>query len=169
MAKGEVFNCLLEWAERYARYRDISRKIIEIKGADFGFEALNNDGTFSLWVISPSLKQFKEELVAGKKAIFVVSLSNNENIRYLEKEWDSFAANQGMVLIFVNPFSAAEEKWLVKPSLHNRVSEKASLLQGLRAMAELVEPIDEAALAARLRTLSSWRMMLLFRHIRYEV
>lgn len=141
MTRHDVFELLREWAERYVRFRDISKSIAGIRNAGFGFEIIGADGAISECYVLPSLAGIGEDVV--KRAGIVVALSNEVNIRVVCRMWPLFSANAGLLLIFANPFSSSEEKWLLKPHLHDRVSDKGSLLQGLKAMAELVEPVSE--------------------------
>lgn len=94
--------------------------------------------------------EFISATQAGKSAL-IVTLSNEENIESVYRMWDALAADENLIVIFANPFSALEEKWLLKPCLHDRVCDRSSLLQGLKAMAELVEPIDAETFAIRIK------------------
>lgn len=145
MAAIEAFEGLKQWALLYVKHRDITvKKIAGIRDADYGFVIANNDGTATSCVVQPSFKAIST--YAGK-SVLIVTLSNGDNIKAVYGMWDALAANPGLLIVFTNPFSAHEEKWVLKPHLHNKVCDRASLLQGLKAMAELVEPIDEEAFA----------------------
>ena len=153
LAHGGAFDSLKQWALRYVRHRDLPlKKIAEIKDADFGFVLANNDGTSTSCIIQVSLKDVNRDFIsATAAATLVVTLSNGENIKAVYSMWDAVAACQSLLVIFVNPFSALEDKWLLRPYLHNKVCDRSSLLQGLKAMAELVEPIDTETLAVKMR------------------
>ena len=49
-------------------------------------------------------------------------------------------------MIFVNPFSQTDTKWIIYPFTHNRIADHDSLDVGLRSLAASVEPLgkDEA-------------------------
>ncbi|MBI2176644.1 hypothetical protein HYU40_04865 [Candidatus Woesearchaeota archaeon] len=153
MASGEAFGGLKEWALRYVKHRDISvKKITAVKDTDYGFRVANSDGTSTDCIIQPSLKGLSSRFVSAAVGnTLVVTLSNDENIRAVYSMWDALAANQGLLIVFVSPFSGQEDKWVLRPYLHNKVCDRSSLLQGLRAMAELVEPVDAETLAVRVR------------------
>ncbi len=157
MTSVEAFDGLKQWALRYVRHRDINvKKIVDIKDTDYGFLVVNNNGTSASCVIWVSLGDINKDVIqataaADKKSVLIVTLSNEDNIRAVYGMWDTLAANQGLLIIFVNPFSSQEEKWVLKPFLHNKVCDRASLLQGLKAMAELVEPIDAETMAIKVR------------------
>ncbi len=157
MTLVEAFDSLKQWALLYVKHRDINvKKIVDIKDTDYGFLVANNDGTSTSCIIQVLLKDLSSGFVSAKAAAegkntLVVTLSNEDNIRAVYGMWDTLAANQGLLIIFVNPFSSQEEKWVLKPFLHNKVCDRASLLQGLKAMAELVEPIDAETMAIKVR------------------
>lgn len=144
---------LKDWAQRYILHRDINtKKISGITNSSQGFVVANRDGTSTNCFVLLSLKGFNpKEIAPGQKSTIVFTLSNAQNIHEVHKAWDSLIQNPNLVLIFVNPFSGSEEKWTLKPYLHNQVCDRASLLLGLKAMAELVEPIDEETLLLNAR------------------
>lgn len=153
MAPIGAFEGLKQWALLYVRHRDLPlRRISGIKDAGYGFVIANSDGTLTSCVIQPLFKDVHRDFIkaaasADKKSVLIVTLSNEENIKAVYSMWDALAASQCLLIIFVNPFSAQEEKWVLKPFLHDRVCDRASLLQGLKAMAELVEPVDAETMA----------------------
>lgn len=162
MADSASFKFMKEWAVRYVRHMDIAaKKISGIKNTYYGFVIINSDGASTDCFVQLSLQGIKPELFAtaaaadkkskgSKRNTLIVTLSNNENIQAVYRMWNALAANSGLVVVFANPFSALEDKWVLKPHLHNRVCDRGSLLQGLRAMSELVELIDEETLALKL-------------------
>lgn len=150
MTPVEAFECLKEWALTYIKHRDMAaRKIAKIKNSDSGFVVVNNDGTSLSCIVKPSLKSLDSVAAAAeqKKPIIVFALSNEENTLAVYKAWEPLSKNNGLIIVFANPFSATEDKWVLKPFLHNKVCDRNSLLQGLKAMSELVEPVDEESLA----------------------
>ncbi len=123
MMPVEAFGGLKNWALRYVRHRDLPlKKIAEIKETDFGFVMANNDGTSTICLIKPDLKELNGELVSGSAAVegksaLIVALSNKENIQAVYSMWEALAASHNLVIVFVNPFSVSEEKWVLKPLL----------------------------------------------------
>ena len=153
MALTEALNYLKEWAAIYVRHRDsATKKIAEIKNAGFGFAIVNNDGTPTNCIVQPSLEGFNPDAEEIQDNALIVTLNNDKNIQAVYKVWGKLAAKKALMILFVNPFSGIEEKWVLKPHLHNLVCDRNSLLQGLRSMAELVEPIDEETMAAHIKT-----------------
>ncbi|MBI2143648.1 hypothetical protein HYU17_00660 [Candidatus Woesearchaeota archaeon] len=145
-----AFNYLKEWATTYSRHRDIPlKKIRDIKDTQNGFQIINKDGTSADCVILPSLKNALHPAETRGQRV-IVTLSNIENIKEVCKAWDAMAADRTLLIIFANPLSEAEDRWVLKPHLHNKVCDTASLTQGLKAMSEFVEPIDEETLTLRI-------------------
>lgn len=154
MADSVCFDFLKQWAVRYVRHRDIAaKKISEIKDSNYGFQIVNKNGTLIDCVVQLTLKGISPEFTAAARNMLIITLSNEENMRQVHAAWDKLAINSSLLIVFVNPFSAMEERWVLKPYLHNKVCDEASLLQGLKAMAELVEPIDEETLTLKVRRL----------------
>ena len=152
MVDPASFEFIKEWTVRYVRHRDIAaRKISGIRGTEYGFQVINKDGTLIECVVQLALKKISGQFIAATKNALVITLSNSENVQAVNRMWDALAANSGLLVVFANPFSALEDKWVLKPHLHNKVCDRNSLLQGLRAMSELVEPIDEETLTMKLR------------------
>ncbi|MEK6854374.1 MAG: hypothetical protein AABX60_03490 [Nanoarchaeota archaeon] len=157
MADSASFDFTKEWAVRYVRHRDIAaKKISEIKDTDYGFQIINKDGTLLECVVQLTIKGISQQFIAATKNVLVITLSNDENIQAVYKMWDALAANRALLIVFVNHFSALEDKWVLKPYLHNKVCDRNSLLQGLRAMSELVEPIDEETLTLKVRSVAEF-------------
>ena len=156
MLPVEAFDGLKQWALRYVRHRDIPvKKIAEIKDAEYGFVVANIDGTSTSCIVQVVFKDLNTGSVsasaaAAGKNILVITLSNEENVQAVYRMWDKIATSHNLLIIFVNPLSASEEKWVLKPHLHNKVCDRSSLLQGLKAMAELVEPIDAETFAIKI-------------------
>ena len=144
MTLAEAFDYLKEWAIRYVKHRDLAvKKIAEIRSASFGFLIVNNDGTSTNCLVQPSLAAFNPAAAEIETRAMLITLNNDWNIQAVYNVWDRLAAKKDLLIVFVNPFSATEEKWVLKPYLHNKVCDRRSLLLGLRAMAELVEPANE--------------------------
>ena len=152
MTLAEAFDYLKEWAIRYVKHRDIAVKnIAEIRSASFGFLIVNNDGTSTNCLVQPSLTAFNPAAAEIETRAMIITLSNDGNIQAVYNVWDRLAAKKDLLMVFVNPFSATEEKWVLKPYLHNKVCDRSSLLQGLRAMAELVEPANEETMVLKIK------------------
>ena len=130
----------MEWIRRYVKHKDlIQRKITSIKEEGNTLVVEYKDKTVR-YVFQPTLT----DLNAGKdekEYICIVTLNNRNNINFLYNKWKEAAANTRLSLIFFNPYSVAEQKWVIHPHVHNKSADPSSLKKGLLAMAENVDEI----------------------------
>ena len=111
MAQTKAFDYLKEWVVIYVRHRDLaSKKIAETKDADFGIVVVNNDGTSINCIVQPSLAGFNPDAGEIQDNSLVVTLNNDLNLQAVYKMWDKLAAKKALVIIFINLFSAPEQK-----------------------------------------------------------
>ena len=66
------------------------------------------------------------------------------------KSWKRLIDFKFLNIIFVNPFSGFDKKWIVFPYTHHRVCDESSLELGLKSMFDMVEPIEEKELIAKI-------------------
>jgi hypothetical protein len=146
-AMPAAFSVLREWAVNYMKHRDIiAKKIAEIKESEYGFVIRNSDATATACLIQPSLKDLNQ-ITTAAATIFLFTLNNSDNLSSIGSNWEKLAAIKNLTLVVVNPVSKSEQKWLVKPYVHNQLFGKPSL-EALKGMAALVEQTDEQTLAA---------------------
>jgi len=133
---------LKEWYIKYRKNRDLILKKIEsindnkthlsIKNRDNSEEVaiIHEDATS----ISELLKPFNKE-----KHVITVVLNKKAHIDLLLKEWNELIEYSYLTVIFVNPHSSENKKWIVKPAVHNKITEKATLKKGIQSIAESVD------------------------------
>jgi hypothetical protein len=151
MEKGgnmNAFECLKDWAQLYVKHRDIAyRKIACLRDSAKGFIVENSDGSFVECFVLPSLTLDLKDIVnSDGKSCILFTLSNKKNIQLVSKSWDGLARNRNLVVVFASPFSTMEDKWVIRPYLHNLMCDRSSLLQGLNSLSEFIEPVDEESL-----------------------
>ncbi|HIG98773.1 TPA: hypothetical protein HA231_05110 [Candidatus Woesearchaeota archaeon] len=150
MPLREAFEAVREWASIYVLHRDIAYgRIADVQKTPDGFRVANKDGTATLCVVKPDLRGMDAGKLAqaNENSTILFTLSNGSNITEVCNRWNVLSGIKGLLVVFTNPISTTDDKWLLKPHLHDKVCDRASLLRGLNAMAELVEPITEDALA----------------------
>jgi hypothetical protein len=134
---------LKEWADRYARNKAIAAGITKVEEKGNMLLVRKNEGT-DTYII---------ELTFNPKSTMenatIVTLSNPDNIGIVVKNWETVSKIKGLKIIFANPLSTQEERWIIMPYVHNRICDRKSLKLGLTAMAELVDPITEKEIEAR--------------------
>ena len=136
---------LLDWAEHYARNQDVhAKRILSIEKKDSALVSIHSDKRDYFFVkhVLDNLHDFiaKSGIESNDKDKFIiVVLNSRSNVDELLKAWDIASKYPKLSILFVNPKSATEKKWIIKPYIHNRISDKASLSRGILAMAQAVE------------------------------
>jgi hypothetical protein len=135
-------NDLAEWTEKYLKNRDIITCLIQSMeknkdGWDIIVHAKNADKFYS---VMPSIENFDDVL---KKAegnyVMIVAYNTKKNLDKLIDGWSMLAKHPNLSVMFVNPDSALDKKWIIFPHTHDKITEKASFKRGLKAMFETVE------------------------------
>jgi ABC-type sulfate transport system substrate-binding protein len=90
----------------------------------------------------PVLKSMMADIRKGKKTT-VVTFNTRHNLSTLISFWDDAAKDRDLCIIFVNPESSADRKWIIYPYTHNKISDESSLEEGLKSIFETVEPLDD--------------------------
>jgi hypothetical protein len=134
---------LKEWAINYVKNRASSLEGILATEQGNSIIMKRKEGS-NTYLVQPTF-----DIKAAKEGITIVALSNNGNIDAITKNWDALSRLKGMKIILANPFSTQEERWTLSPEIHNRICDRKSLKLGLRAMAELVDPITEEEIEAK--------------------
>ncbi|MBW2964558.1 hypothetical protein KY363_03790 [Candidatus Woesearchaeota archaeon] len=135
---------LMDWFVRYMKNRDlVFRKISEITEEENKVIVHQKDGK----QIHNYVEPFPEDVLATVKAIpeqekGLVMFNSAENFSSMMKSWKELAEINNLSIYFVNPFSKLDKRWIVKPYIHGRVSDAASLKEGLNSMYLMVETIS---------------------------
>ncbi|MFH1211692.1 MAG: hypothetical protein V1659_02065 [Candidatus Woesearchaeota archaeon] len=125
---------MIEWAVNYVKNKDLfKRELVDfrIEQNTVLFEFKNKKNIF---IIADLLDS--ESIKPKEFPSTIVCLNKKDNLEFLIKNWSAFAAQKELMVIFVNP--AANEKWIIKPHIHDQITEKESLRTGLQSMFETV-------------------------------
>jgi hypothetical protein len=143
MAKPLSEKELVDWVVNYVRSRDaFLKRIVNIDINSSTVTVTFPDKRQIFFALG--IFQGADRCLACIKpeADYVMVMLNTEaNLDALIKSWDTLAKVKNLTVMFINPESLADEKWVVKPYVHNQVTEKASLKAGLHSMFETVSPI----------------------------
>jgi len=126
---------LKEWMQIYLKSRDAIQKVIT------GFENLNGDfvvhknSTDILFLIRPEFTNVDE---IADKAVGLVVLNTKKNLNFVISKWDKLSKLKGLCIYFVNPKS--NDKWMLFPYTHDRITEKSALKRGLESLFSMVPP-----------------------------
>jgi L-ribulose-5-phosphate 3-epimerase UlaE len=140
---------LIEWATTYIKHRDIMRQqIASIETKDSIIHVKNKDKKVHDYFIEESLTNIKALLEAAKKSdkdqnyfIHIITKNTENNLNILIQRWQQFCIHERLTVYFVNQNSITEKKWIVKPWLHNKISDPDSLETGLKSLFSTVEEI----------------------------
>ncbi len=131
-------NTLLEWIIAYAKNKDIIKK--EIKD----YKILKNYVEFEMkdkkytYYAYPELN---DEILdkCSEGWVTAVCLNSKKNINFVVSNWDKLTKNNKFSLIFAHPSS--NQRWIIFPYTHDKITERKTLKLGLEAMAAEVSMI----------------------------
>ncbi len=134
---------LKNWAVRYIKNKDILlKKIVSVDEQDDEFTVKRKEQEQRFFVkpylseIDAILKEIKQH--AENKALICFHTKGNFDI--LIKRWKDFVEiGRKFTIYFVNPFSKTERVLNLSPYTHQMIADDATLVQGLKTMAENVE------------------------------
>lgn len=141
----KTISYLLDWAYDYIKNKDlILRNIKDIEKKQDSLIIKNKDNKKDISLILPSLENLDSINKKTKdfEKITIITLNSKDNLETLISKWEELEKIQNLKIIFVNPFSELEKKWIISPYIHSKITEKTSLKTGLRSLSELVENID---------------------------
>lgn len=146
----EEIHFLSEWMIKFLENRDSVRKsIVKVEKNEYGFTVHYKEHTrkfmIRLLLDAEFLNGLKEEDLG------IITLNNQENTKFVNSNWGKIASFRMLSIYFVNPFSSSDKAWILNPHVHNSICDRSSLLQGLKSMSEMVEPISQDSLKGKLR------------------
>ena len=145
---------LVEWTANFVKNKDvIARKIENIEKNKDGFDLyVKFKDKEQFFIISPGIDNL--DLIIPKlkseSHFCIVTLNSGENLDSLIKNWRRLIEFKFLSVVFVNPFSQLDKKWIIYPHTHHKICDESSLKTGLKSIFEMVEPIDEKELTAKL-------------------
>ncbi len=125
---------LKEWTGIFLRQRDlIKREIQELKEEEKGFLIITKTGQEKRVRVAEDLD--KEDVnLPGTQVIS--TLNKKKNVIVVVNNWKAYAEQEDLLIVFAHP--QRNEKWLLKPYHHEKISDKGSLKQGLLAMHDAI-------------------------------
>jgi len=133
---------LYEWTREYIRFKDIIQKRIkklEEKESIILVEEKNKTKTY---IIVEKLNEGVEKLNKHdkKEHLIITTLNTENNSKELISSWDELLKYEDLTIIFCHP--GTNEKWLIHPKSHDKISEKKQLKEGVRTLLESITIID---------------------------
>lgn len=149
-------NYMFDWTFHFIKNKDVvARKIVNIE------EYINQKYIFveykdkrMVYYVVPAVEDFDKtwsELQEFKSKTnstdsCIVCLNNRENLDKFIEKWNIVNKDPKFQIVFSNPFSTTDKRWIVIPYTHSMISEPSALKQGLKALFETVDPISEKTL-----------------------
>ncbi len=152
--ENKAHSFLLEWTINFVKNKDIvAKKIEHIENGKDGFDLyVKYKDREQYFIIVPSIVDIDSIIQRLTDSFYfsIVTLNSKENFELILKNWNKLIDFKFLNIIFVNPFSELDNKWIVFPCTHHKICDESSLVIGLKSMFEMVEPIDERQLIAKL-------------------
>ena len=152
--KDKSDSFLLDWTINFIKNKDIiSKKIEKIENGKDGFDLyVKYKDREQYFIIAASIADIDSivQRLNSNSYFSIVTLNSKENFDIIIKNWSRLIGFKFLNIIFVNPFSDMDKKWIVFPHTHHKICDESSLENGLKAMFEMVEPIEEQQLAANI-------------------
>ena len=106
------------------------------------------------FIIAPNITDIDSiiQRVNNSSHFSIVALNSKENFEIILKNWNRLLSFKFLSIIFTNPFSELDKKWIVFPHIHHKICDESSLEHGLKSMFGMVEPIEERQLVAKITT-----------------
>ena len=137
---------LNDWTREWLLSRDaVNRRIVSIdqknENEASGLLVVHRSDGDQRVIIQPILEgNWSSEAATAN---MIVTLNTPENVRAVVSEWSVLVKNEKLLVVFCNPKARGDQKWIVKPSTHNKIADSSSLRQGLLTMSEQVETLKE--------------------------
>jgi hypothetical protein len=138
---------LKEWTINFLKNKNaILQTLQKIEEEKEGYDLkIIYDDKETYVLIKPFIDNFEEleEKIDQNKNITLVLLNSKKNLDILIDKWEYFAGFDKLTIYFVNMFSISDKKWVIRPYLHNKISEASALKPGLKSMFNTVDSITE--------------------------
>jgi hypothetical protein len=125
------------WLKHYLKSKDvIKREIQEIKDHKIGLlvKYQDRERIFETHELMP------EDLLLENNRTYV-TYNSRKNFEWLISKWNKLILFDDICIYFINPHSNTEHKWIIYPHGHNKITETATLKQGLKCLYDTVEPV----------------------------
>lgn len=152
--ESKTHSFLVEWTINFLKNKDIlAKKIEKIENGKDGFDLyVKYKDREHYLIVEPQLKDFNSimQKINNNSYFSIVTLNSKENFDVVVKNWNALVGFKFLNIIFVNPFSESDKKWIIFPHTHHKICDEQSLDTGLKSMFGMVEPIEEEQLIAKI-------------------
>lgn len=152
--EDKLHSFLVEWTVSFVRNKDmIARKIERIENGKDGFDLyIKYKDREQYFIVISKISDIDSILqkINNEHHFSIVTINSKENFEAVLKNWSRLISFKFLNIMFVNPFSELDKKWIVFPHTHHKICDESSLETGLKSMFSMVEPIEEQQLMAKL-------------------
>ena len=152
--ENKAHSFLVDWTINFLKNKDIlAKKIEKIENGKDGFDLYVKYRDREQYVIvAPQLKDMDSIIkkISNNSYFSIVTLNSKENFDAIVNIWSKLTGFKFLNIIFVNPFSESDKKWVIFPHTHHKICDESSLEAGLKSMFGMVEPIEEGQLLAKI-------------------
>ena len=152
--EDKLHSFLADWTVNFVRNKDILlKKIQSIEKNKAGFDIyVKYKDKEQFFIIAPKIPDTDSIISKLNKnsRYSIITLNSKQNLDALVKSWSRLAGFRSLNVMFVNPFSETEKKWIICPYVHDKICDQGSLKTGLKSIFESVEPIEEEQIAAKI-------------------
>jgi hypothetical protein len=144
---------LFDWTFHFIKNKDVMlKKIVNIQEyINHGYIFVEYRDKKMVYYAVPFISDFDktwDELQGFKKNTnstdsCIVVFNNKENLDKVIGKWNIVDKDPKFQIVFANPFSVSEKRWIIIPSTHSRIIEPAALKKGLNSLFETVDEINE--------------------------
>lgn len=150
----KISNFLFDWTFHFIKNKDILvKKIVKIEEyINQGYMFVEYKDKRMVYLVAPfiddfdkewdSLQEFKKKTKSTDSCI--VLFNDKANLDKVIEKWEVIDKDPGFQLVFANPFSMQDKRWVIIPYTHSRVIEPSSLKQGIKSMFETVDAISKS-------------------------
>lgn len=135
---------LKEWTVHYLRNKDVLTKNIEkIEENKEGWDLIIKQKSGDRYcLIMPEIKDIDKVIEKlDSLNVLLVVLNTKKNLDAVINSWKSLVDHPKFCIMFVNPDSELEKKWIIYPHTHHKITEKGSLKKGLKSLFLTVESV----------------------------
>ena len=152
--ENKLHSFLVDWAISFIKNKDIiSKRIEKIENGKDGFDLyVKYKDKEQYFIIAPDIPNIDSVMqkLNNNFHFSIVTLNSKDNFAIVVKNWNILANFKFLNIIFANPFSELDKKWIVFPHTHQKICDPDSLKTGLKSMFDMVEPIEEHQLIAKI-------------------
>lgn len=133
----KVIEHLSDWVQRFLENRNLFQKnIIGMKPEGERLIVTYKDKEI-IFLIMPMLDVERFEKEAEKEKHYsVVCLNTKDNLKAMISGWKKLIGYRFLSIYFINPFADGDTKWVIRPQVHDRITEPESLELGLGSLFE---------------------------------